>query len=146
MKTFSLLISLIGVLWFAPADAALEDRDAELKALQFAESAAALEKIEDRLNVNQILDEDCRAELNQKVIPRSCFRSLALRGVEAPPWLKSDCVARARSSKSRLELRGDIKSLPLTCQSAAAERLADLDYLDASERPSEIWTLERNVN
>lgn len=122
------------------------DHDRDIDLLLRAKSVTDIEKLEDRLNLDQSLDQDCKSELNLRVLPKSCFKALQHRKESASKWLKSECVARAKASKSRIDLREGVDVLPNECREIARERLADLQYLDVSERPSEIWTLERNVN
>lgn len=78
--------------------------------------------------------EECAAELEMKVLPRSCFAVRRLESKKIESWLIEECEKRAKKSTSRLDLMLDTddlrEALPEKCRLAAEVRMADLDYLN----------------
>ncbi len=94
-----------------------------------------------RTSARDLAQTECAAELAARLIPRACFRELALTPTRASATdlraarLARVCMENARASQSRLDLSGPLRELPLDCVRVVGERLEDLHYKDESVSP-----------
>jgi len=97
----------------------------------------------------------CDVQLKTGKLPLACFTVLhleterrfasgyqeTLASMDHTKWLVDLCASRAALSKDRIELKKALASrvLPEVCRKAVSLRAADLNYVDQSERPAELF-------
>ena len=101
-------------------------------------NAKSVNELEARTRTSNDLQrtrESCASELRAHLIPRACFKELALTNQPSSAKLTRICAENAKSSRSRLDLGGVMDQIPDDCRKVAADRLEDLRYIDERKSP-----------
>lgn len=145
MRGIFVLLFTVGSMAQAGASA----HASELRGLLDARSLSELDSATREARELRQIHDGCRAELAARLLPRDCFREIAMRAggsaaersrtrsVEQQRMTRI-CIENARVSRSRLDLGAEMSGIPDECRKIADERLEDLRYMDEARRPADV--------